>query len=358
MKKSTLIYSKETADILIKEINRHSIKEAKGEGTFEVIATTEGIDRDGESILVKGWVLDNFMKNPVLLWGHDYYSLPIGAVTSVTQEGDSLIAKGVFANNPRAQEIRQLYDDGILKAVSVGFIPLERQANVITKAELLELSFVPVPCNPSALSTAKAAQLEKLVTTIKSAPTKQELDVKMAELLSPESKLSEEEKKSAYADLAAQYELLNEKAPEYKSYTQYELDQLFPELAEKAVKSGNVSEALDMLLQLKDDLDARITGTIDAVAEMLGESAGDDSEEDAPAEGEPEKSIKAGRVLSEKNKVTVENAVKSLKDTIKVLADLLALAETDKSSEARKAQLSLQSADKLIEAALKSLKKI
>jgi hypothetical protein len=69
-----------------------------------------------------------------------------------------LIIEGVFASTENAQLCRKLYDEGILKTVSVGFIPLERdQANnsIITKAELLELSFVPVPCNPNALSLEK-----------------------------------------------------------------------------------------------------------------------------------------------------------------------------------------------------------
>jgi phage head maturation protease len=42
-----------------------------------------------------------------------------------------------------------------LKTVSVGFIPKERDPEnqrIITRAELLEVSFVPVPCNPNALS--------------------------------------------------------------------------------------------------------------------------------------------------------------------------------------------------------------
>lgn len=40
----------------------------------------------------------------------------------------------------------------MLKTVSVGFIGKERQGEKITKKELLELSFVAVPSNPSAVS--------------------------------------------------------------------------------------------------------------------------------------------------------------------------------------------------------------
>jgi len=50
---------------------------------------------------------------------------------------------------------KQLYQEGMLKAVSVGFIVLKRNETdyrIIEKAELLEVSFVAVPCNPNAIS--------------------------------------------------------------------------------------------------------------------------------------------------------------------------------------------------------------
>jgi hypothetical protein len=52
-----------------------------------------------------------------------------------------------------------------LKAVSVGFIPLERNSkdyNIIERAELLEVSFVAVPCNPYALSVDGKQVSQKL----------------------------------------------------------------------------------------------------------------------------------------------------------------------------------------------------
>ena len=59
----------------------------------------------------------------------------------------------------------QLYRGGFLNAVSVGFLPLEEPkplydadghmvGNEFTKQELLEISSVPVPANPSCLSKA------------------------------------------------------------------------------------------------------------------------------------------------------------------------------------------------------------
>jgi hypothetical protein len=132
-------------------------------GTFDVIISTEDTDRAGEIVKQSGWELANFKNNPIVLWGHDYYSLPIGVCleTYITEQNGvpALGAKGVFLSadiNPFAQQVRKLYEFGIGKGAgvgcttSVGFIPKEfdeTQRNVITKAELLEFSFVPIPAN-------------------------------------------------------------------------------------------------------------------------------------------------------------------------------------------------------------------
>lgn len=125
-------------------------KAATDAGTFEVVITTENLDRYQEVIKLDGWDIEHYRKNPIVLWGHDH-DQPIGIATSIDIVDGKMIAKGKFAPTEKAQEIRQLYDAGIIKATSVGFIEKEREGNLITKAELLEFSFVSVPANPYAL---------------------------------------------------------------------------------------------------------------------------------------------------------------------------------------------------------------
>lgn len=163
------VYTEKAAKALREAIEKSAPKKKTfvGDGEFEVVATTEGVDRDGEVIKVSGWDFTNFQKSPVLLWGHDYGSLPIGAVTDIRVEGTSVIAKGVFARSEFAQEVRSLYDDGFVKTVSVGFIPHERTGATITKAELLELSFVSVPSNPDALDRLKSFESKYLKLEVK-----------------------------------------------------------------------------------------------------------------------------------------------------------------------------------------------
>lgn len=132
-------------------------------GTFEVVISTGDQDRHGEVIDPNGLSFDLYMMNPVVLWAHDYSDLPIGVTEEIAKKDGQTVAKGRFAPaaaNPKAQQVRQLYDAKIQRATSVGGIAHETEGNTITKFELIEWSFVPVPANPFALSLAKTAQID------------------------------------------------------------------------------------------------------------------------------------------------------------------------------------------------------
>lgn len=150
----------------VRDVIEATEKAAGDTGTFEVVITTENVDRYQEVIKLDGWELEHYLKNPVVLWGHDHFTLPIGMCTSIEVSGGKMIAKGKFAPHAHAQEIRALYDLGIVRATSVGFIEKEREGNLITKSELIEFSFVSVPANPYALSLAleKELNINELVT--------------------------------------------------------------------------------------------------------------------------------------------------------------------------------------------------
>ena len=123
------------------------------EKSVTVVASDETLDRQGEVIKADGWDLTNFKKNPVMLVFHDYHQLPVGKWNAYVKDG-KLYAEAEFADTERGREVRDLVMNGFLNTVSVGFMVLERDekdSNIITKAELLEISWVPVPANPSAL---------------------------------------------------------------------------------------------------------------------------------------------------------------------------------------------------------------
>lgn len=130
-----------------------SLKEASGTGTFKFVISTDDEDRQGEKVNQAGLDFGNYMKNPVVLWSHKYDEPPVGVTTRIYKEGGKTIAEGKWASTALAQELRKLYDEGIINACSIGFIPKELDADGNTqKGEVLEYSIVSVPANPFALS--------------------------------------------------------------------------------------------------------------------------------------------------------------------------------------------------------------
>jgi len=145
----------EFADITIKA-------ESAENRIIRFIGTDETLDRDREILTISGWQTENYLKNPVFLFAHDYWSPPIGKAVAVNKRKGALNFDIDFAPSEIyefADTIYKLYKGEYMSAVSVGFIP-ERKSRVYdepnntvttTKKELLELSAVPVPANPNAL---------------------------------------------------------------------------------------------------------------------------------------------------------------------------------------------------------------
>lgn len=131
-------------------------KAAEDTGTFDIVISTPTPDRAGESIIQNGWETENYQKNPVVLWAHNYQNLPVAITDELYLKDGKTHARGRFAPHDFAQDIRKLYDAGFIFAASVGFIPLDMDGKIIKRAELLEWSFVPVPCNAEAVRMAKA----------------------------------------------------------------------------------------------------------------------------------------------------------------------------------------------------------
>ena len=147
-------------------INNLDLKEVKQWRTFKVVASTEDSDRSWEIIKASGWDYTNFMKNPVIIANHIYkIENIVGKATSIYVKDNQLIIEWVFSeSNPLGKLSADLYEEWMVKTVSVWFIPKSRDESnkrIITNAELLELSFVAVPCNPNALSLDQKSLLEE-----------------------------------------------------------------------------------------------------------------------------------------------------------------------------------------------------
>lgn len=121
------------------------------DGHMVAIASTETQDRMGDVLKLEDWDLKNFKRNPVLQAGHDYApQFTIGVARNIRIEDKKLVFNPEFHDiTPLAAQIKKMYEEGILKAWSVGFKPAMEEDE---KHELLEISAVAVPANPDSLT--------------------------------------------------------------------------------------------------------------------------------------------------------------------------------------------------------------
>ena len=138
-----------------------------GNDLMTFVASEESPDRIGDVIDVKGWELDSFKGNPVFLYAHDHFRPAIGTVPEIKVDEKQLLAMVKWdSEDALAKELKGKYQRGVMKAVSVGFRPIEfedikedkgankRQGIHFKRQELLELSAVNVPMHPVALRKA------------------------------------------------------------------------------------------------------------------------------------------------------------------------------------------------------------
>ena len=121
------------------------------------MASTSDFDRAGDSISAEAWQkggLNNFEKNPIILFNHDY-DRPIGRATGMKAGPNGLELECKISKNAPGN-IAELVKDGVLGAFSVGFrvkdadYIKETDGLMIKDAELFEVSVVSVPCNQAA----------------------------------------------------------------------------------------------------------------------------------------------------------------------------------------------------------------
>lgn len=140
------------------------------------VISTESVDRDKEVVLARGLNFEEFRKNPIVLFMHDPLS-PVGKCTrgpSHRRKGgvQEVMATTQFAETKLAEEVYSLVEGDFIRGISIGMNPSSMEVSppnpveirkkpawadahrVIRQAELIEYSFVSIPANADALTSA------------------------------------------------------------------------------------------------------------------------------------------------------------------------------------------------------------
>lgn len=136
------------------------------------VITTADADRAGDVVIPTGLKnADEYLLNPVVLWAHNRSQFPpIGLCEWLDVQPRRIIAETRFAQDvPFAEDIFRLYEQGVLRGWSIGFVPRkafrpgsrsllplakESAGLRVEEWDLLEYSAVPIPENPGALTIA------------------------------------------------------------------------------------------------------------------------------------------------------------------------------------------------------------
>jgi hypothetical protein len=124
-------------------------------GEFEVILSTEGLDRDGENLWIKEW------KQPlparIHIDGDHGRTLEKTVGSAVPRiEGNRVIGKGAYASTEYAQMVRRLVNEGHIDKLSVTYGETKDKDGNIQR-ELFNAAFVAIPANPEAVVLSSKA---------------------------------------------------------------------------------------------------------------------------------------------------------------------------------------------------------
>lgn len=136
------------------------------EGEVEFVVSTNALDSHGERINVDGIKINDFKKNPVVLWGHDGFNLPIAQASKVWKDAGKLMARAkFFLDDAFSAKVYDYIVKGRLSAVSIGGMVEEWGEDGITikSLNMKEFSVVSVPANPEALAVSKSLNTNEYV---------------------------------------------------------------------------------------------------------------------------------------------------------------------------------------------------
>lgn len=157
---------------LLESVEFSSTPEMDAKRQIRVVAASGKPDRSGDIVVTSGILLEEFKKNPIILWAHDHYGLPVAQAVEVGLVKGRLEMVLEFATAEVyafADTVYKLIKGKFLRGVSIGAQVLEAEwmfdketeeiiGRKFTALNLLELSIVPIPADSRALIQAYDAK--------------------------------------------------------------------------------------------------------------------------------------------------------------------------------------------------------
>lgn len=154
-----------------------------------VILSDSSLNRYGYRVLTEGIRLEQFKKNPIMLWMHFRdegsklwgESKPIGYWDDIQVNDDVLSAVPVFDDvDELSKTIHAKYDAGTIRACSIGFYAITTSSDkkyvvpgqtreTVVEADLVEASFADIPANGNAVRLYGSSS-DKLSLSLSSSP--------------------------------------------------------------------------------------------------------------------------------------------------------------------------------------------
>ena len=245
--------------------------------TFSFVCSTDIQDANGR-IVVQDWDLTRYQANPIVLWNHgeggsrwgedveiDEY-FPIGRAENVRVEKGKLLADITLASekaNPLAERVLHALREGVLNAVSVGWVPSEvhyekfdgEEVVVLSGNELIEISIVPLPANPEAVRASLFTRTRELahkkenpmvlaslipLLLLASTATEEQVTARVGELSDLEREVREQTGAKSAAEARAALVALVEKA---KAFDELQAQVAAERAAERASRVAALLEA-------------------------------------------------------------------------------------------------------------------
>lgn len=136
------------------------IKKVDDQGNFEGYGAVSGNEDLGGDIIAKGAFKDTLKRYkgkeqlPMMFWQHNPDWVP-GKWTAMNEDDGGLHVKGVFANTPLGNEMKELVNMGAVSGLSIGFQLMDydydaEDRRIIKEIDLWETSIVSIPMNPMA----------------------------------------------------------------------------------------------------------------------------------------------------------------------------------------------------------------